>query len=157
MPLRLCSVFLVSVPPHRICGEDIQQPLACPHSKCTHLHTAQCSPGKTELCTGADTRRREPWPRAVPPAVPPQGSYTQCSERAQDPHTPGRWHGRLHREQKAENPKIKHMLQLMGVPPQVNSASQSALGTSSQLWAFWCCLQSVELVTMCVRGKRRMT
>ena len=61
-----------------------------------HLHTARCSPSKTGLYTGADTRQRWCSPqRVVQLAVLHQASYTGHSERALDPHKWGKKNDRL--------------------------------------------------------------
>ena len=62
----------------------------------THLHTARCSPSKTGLCTGADTRQR--WclhQTAARLAGLPLASYTGYTESALDPHKPSKRNDRL--------------------------------------------------------------
>lgn len=73
--------------------------LTFPEIMLTHLHTAQCSPSRTGLYTGTDTRQR--WclsQTAAQLAVLLLASYTGYSESAPDPHKSDKRDDRLPRE-----------------------------------------------------------
>jgi hypothetical protein len=90
------KVFWVLATPDRISQGEPTSYLGFPQVRFTHLHRAQCSPGKTGLCTGTNTCQRGGLaPRAALPAVLPLASYSWYSERVQDPHKSGRRHDRL--------------------------------------------------------------
>lgn len=94
------KAFLTLVPPQKNLSKcKCHKHLPFLRVTYTYLHTVQCSPSKTWLCSGAGTHQRGGLPQAVVSlAVLPLASYSGYSERALDPHRSDRRNGRLPKE-----------------------------------------------------------